>query len=84
MVDTHLEIGSTVSLAKEDFEDVLINLRNEGYETIGPMIKDGAVVYATISSMQDLPKGYVSEQDAGYFRLVQTGGDDYFSITPGP
>jgi len=84
MVDTRLEIGSTVSLAKDDFEDILINLRNGGYETIGPVIKDGAVVYSAISSMQDLPKGYASEQDAGSFRLIQTGSDDYFLITPGP
>lgn len=83
MVDTRLEVGSIISLAKQDFEDVLTNLRNEGYETIGPMIKNAAVVYDTISSMQDLPKGYASEQDAGYYRLIHAGGDDYFSITPG-
>ena len=84
MVEIQLGIGSTVALPKGALEDILINLRNQGYEAIGPMIKDGAVVYSPLSSMQDLPKGYTSEQDAGYYRLVHTGDDDYFSLTPGP
>ena len=84
MVEIQLGIGSTVALPKGALEDILINLRNQGYEAIGPMIKDGAVVYSPLSSMQDLPKGYTSEQDAGYSRLVHTGDDDYFSLTPGP
>lgn len=84
MVEIQLGIGSTVALPKGALEDILINLRNQGYEAIGPMIKDGSVVYSPLSSMQDLPKGYTSEQDAGYYRLVHTGDDDYFSLTPGP
>ena len=83
MVDIHLEIGATVALAKEDLEDILTDLRNQGYETIGPQVKDDAIVYEPLSSMQDLPKGYTSEQDAGYWRLRPSGSEDYFSITPG-
>ena len=84
MVEIQLGIGSTVALSKGTLEDILINLRNQGYEAIGPMIKDGAVVYSPLSSMQDLPQGYTSQQDAGYYRLVHTGDEDYFSLTPGP
>ena len=84
MVDVHLEIGATVACAKGVIEDILINLRNQGYETIGPMVKDGAVIYGPLSSMQDLPKGFTSEQDAGHYRLIYTGEDEYFSLTPGP
>jgi len=84
MVDVHLEIGATVACAKGVIEDILINLRNQGYEAIGPVVKDGAVIYGPLSSMQDLPKGYTSEQDAGHYRLIYTGDDEYFSLTPGP
>jgi len=84
MVEIQLGIGSTLALPKGALEDILINLRNQGYDAIGPMIKDGAVVYSPLSSMQDLPKGYASEQDAGYYRLVHTDDEDYFSLTPGP
>ena len=73
MVDIQLGNWIYRCPAKGVLEDILINLRNQGYETIGPMVKDGAVVYSPLSSMQDLPKGYTSEQDAGYYRLVQTG-----------
>lgn len=84
MVEIRLEIGSTLAISKGVLEDILINLRNQGYEPVGPVIKDGSVVYSQISSMQDLPKGFTSQQDAGYYRLIQTGSDDYFSLTPGP
>jgi sulfhydrogenase subunit beta (sulfur reductase) len=83
MAEIHLEIGATVALSKEALDEVLINLRQQGYENIGPKVRDGSVVYEPISSMQDLPRGYASEQDAGYYRLIPTGGEDYFSLTPG-
>lgn len=84
MVEIHLEIGSTVAIEKEVLEDILINLRNQGYEAVGPMVKDGSVVYSPLASMQDLPRGYSSHQDAGQYRLIQTGDEEYFSLIPGP
>jgi sulfhydrogenase subunit beta (sulfur reductase) len=84
MVDIRLEIGATVAVPKPALEAILLNLRNQGYETLGPVVHDGAVIYAHLSSMQDLPKGYTSEQEAGYYRLINSGHENYFDITPGP
>jgi ferredoxin len=84
MADTRLEIGATVATQKHILEDILLNLRNQGYETLGPVVQDNAVVYRPLSSMQDLPKGYISEQEAGHYRLVYTGHEDYFRALPGP
>ncbi len=63
MAEIHLEIGSTIAIEKGVLEDILINLRNQGYEAVGPTVKDGSVVYSPLASMQDLPRGYTSEQD---------------------
>jgi len=84
MADIHLEIGATVAIQKPALEDILLSLRNQGYETVGPKVKDGSVVYTALSSMQDLPKGYISEQEAGTYRLIFTGHADYFRASPGP
>ena len=84
MAETRLEIGSTIAIEKGVLEDILINLRNQGYEAVGPTVKDGSVVYSPLASMQDLPRGYTSEQDAGHYRLIQTGDEEYFSLIPGP
>lgn len=79
----HPEIGSTVALPKNSFDGLLAHLREEGYQPIGPRVQDGTLVYAPIQALADLPYGYVSEQEAGRFRVVQTGHTRYFDIIPG-
>ena len=83
MPEIALNIGATVALPKTDFDALLAGLRQLGYETIGPRVKDEAVVYDVIETLADLPRGYSSEQDAGKFRLVKAGHSNYFDLTPG-
>ncbi len=78
-----ISIGSHVAIRKEDFDTLLDGLRNLGYETVGPRIREQALVYAPINGIADLPKGYLSEQDGGHYRLIQDGHSHYFDITPG-
>lgn len=78
-----ISIGSHVAIQKEDFDTLLDGLRKLGYETVGPRIREQAVVYAPISGLADLPKGYLSEQDGGHYRLIVEGHSRYFDITPG-
>ncbi len=58
-------------------------LAGEGREVLGPVKRDGAVVYDQIASTADLPKGWVDEQSGGRYRLKQEG-DAYFGATHGP
>ena len=78
-----ISIGSRVAIEKEAFDSILANLRKLGYETVGPRIRESAVVYAPIDGLADLPKGYLSEQEAGTYRLVKADHQNYFDITPG-
>ena len=81
--DRSPEIGSTVSIQKSAFNVLLTRLKEAGYETIGPRIKNETVVYDAIDSLEQLPRGYVTEQEAGQFRLVHAGHDRYFDLIPG-
>lgn len=83
MTDDPLKVGVTVAIAKETLNQILANLRREGYQTIGPRSSDQTIVYDEIEHLEDLPRGYLSEQKAGYYRLFQTGHPRYFDITPG-
>ena len=83
MSEISLEVGSTVAITKDQFDKLLQSLQKMGYLTIGPKILDDALTYSPISALADLPQGYISEQDAGSYRLVNTGHTRYFDITPG-
>jgi sulfhydrogenase subunit beta (sulfur reductase) len=83
MADLQLSVGSTAALPKAALEKLLDNLLRMGYQVLGPQIQDGAIVYEALTTINDLPKGYISQQDAGSYRLVYTGHSRYFDVTPG-
>ena len=84
MVDTHLVLGATVALPKTELDHLIQLLKQMGYTTVGPTVREDAIVYSPINGMDDLPKGYLSEQDSGHYRLLYTGHPFYFAVTPGP
>ncbi|MEX2161366.1 MAG: 4Fe-4S dicluster domain-containing protein [Anaerolineales bacterium] len=83
MPEIKLNLGSQVAIRKPVFDQLLGNLAKAGYETIGPHIKDAALIYAPISGLADLPQGFTSEQDGGHYRLKASGNSRYFDLTPG-
>jgi sulfhydrogenase subunit beta (sulfur reductase) len=83
MAETQTNVGTTAVLPKPKLDDLLLRLREKGYQTIGPRIRDDAVVYAPITGSADLPKGFISEQEAGRFHLASSGNSRFFDIIPG-
>ena len=81
--DRSPEIGGTVSIQKPVFNTLLTRLKEAGFETIGPRVQHGTLVYDAIDSLDNLPRGYITEQEAGQFRLVYAGHDRYFEAIPG-
>ncbi len=79
-----LKPGASVSLSKEALGALLDGLRRMGYQPVGPRVREAAIVYDVLESPDDLPRGYTSEQNAGYYRLIPGDGTNYFDITPGP
>lgn len=83
MVEIPLTLGSRVALPKAGLQGLLDNLCRMGFQTLGPQVRDQAIVYAPLESAGDLPRGYISEQDAGHYRLAYTNHSRYFDVTPG-
>ncbi len=77
-----LEIGSTYTLQKSKFDDLLARLVEKGFQLLGPRVANENLIYGSISKLEDLPKGYVTEQEAGRFRLIQTNTTRYFDFIP--
>jgi ferredoxin len=82
MNEKNLTIGSTVALPKAELDHLLADLRSNGYQTVGPRLQDECIVYKEIESLQDLPRGLLSEQKPASYRLIQTGQDRYFDFIP--
>jgi ferredoxin len=77
-------IGSIVALPKEFLDQLISLLQDQGYQTIGPKVKDQAITHGPISSLKDLPQGYVSTESAGTYRLMHTGHTQYFTTSRSP
>jgi hypothetical protein len=50
-------------LERDNFQQLLEVLTKRGYRVVGPTVRDGAIVYDTLSSMADLPSGWTDEQN---------------------
>jgi formate hydrogenlyase subunit 6/NADH:ubiquinone oxidoreductase subunit I len=59
-------------------------LRHEGWEIVGPTVRDGAVVYDEVASIEELPRGLEDEQDAGRYRLRERADGAFFAHAVGP
>ena len=66
----------------DDLQDLIDLLSAKGFSIYGPIRKDGAIVYDSISSAQDFPRGWIDEQSPGKFRLEQKG-KSFFAFTLG-
>jgi sulfhydrogenase subunit beta (sulfur reductase) len=83
MAEILLNVGSTVGLPKSHFDSILARLQEKGFQTIGPRVRDDAVVYAPVQTLADLPQGFTSVEESGQYRVISSGNSRYFDITPG-
>lgn len=64
--------------------DILVRtLSASGHDVLGPVQRDGAIVFEEIRKSDDLARGWVEDQDGGYYRLERKG-NAFFSHTTGP
>jgi ferredoxin len=59
-------------------------LVRKGYEVIGPTLRDGAIVYDRVESVEDLPAGWTDEQEPGRYRLKRREDEALFGYAVGP
>jgi len=71
-------------LKRENFQELIGFLKSDGYKTIGPKVKDGAIVYDEVHTITDFPLGVQDEQSPGTYKLIGTGNGRWFSWANGP
>jgi ferredoxin len=65
-------------------DELIRALRERGYAVMGPVSRDGAVVYDEITRAAELPIGLRERQSPGAYRLEPTGGALAFDVVNGP
>lgn len=80
-----LEAGREQSvLTVAGVEALFAALRDRGYRVVGPTVRDQAIVYDDIATVDDLPRGWTDEQDGGHYRLNRRDDDALFGYVVGP
>ncbi|MFH1374899.1 MAG: 4Fe-4S dicluster domain-containing protein [bacterium] len=70
-----------VVLERKQFPSLLDALTDGGYELLGPTVRNNAVVYDGIRTVDDLPIGWADECEAGKYRLVRNKKKTLFGYT---
>jgi ferredoxin len=71
-------------LPKSELQHLLDLLQSDGFETIAPKLEQGAIVYGSIRSVQELPIGWTDLQSPGSYRLEKRNDNAYFGYAVGP
>ncbi len=64
--------------------DLFTTLRNSGYTTIGPAVRDGAIILDELQTVDDLPSGIVDEQGPASYGLRRSDTPARFGYGVGP
>lgn len=76
--------GERRILGRHHLDALLAALRDAGYRTLGPTVRDAAIVYDDICSAADLPTGWTDEQAPGRYRLKRREDEALFGYAVGP
>lgn len=81
MLQSDTDINARVMVARTDFSALIGALARRGYRVVGPTVRDAAVVYDDIATVEDLPVGWGDEQEGGRYRLTRRDDDALFGYT---
>jgi sulfhydrogenase subunit beta (sulfur reductase) len=63
---------------------LLDSLHHAGYVCIGPQVRDGAIIFDRITTIEQLPHGISDEQAPGSYSLRKNASSKYFDWANGP
>jgi ferredoxin len=71
-------------LPRKRFQALLDVLHRDGYETVGPKVQDGAIVFGPLTRAHELPAGWQDRQAPGSYRLERGDSARLFAWANGP
>jgi sulfhydrogenase subunit beta (sulfur reductase) len=79
-----VKINDQVCVEYAGLRELLGVLKANGYRLIGPQLRDGAIVYDELASIDGLPAGWTDEQEGGKYRLQKREDHALFGYAVGP
>jgi formate hydrogenlyase subunit 6/NADH:ubiquinone oxidoreductase subunit I len=73
-----------LKLSHKNFQQLFTALQKDGYTTVGPVFRDGAIVYDKIDGTNELPMGWTDEQAPSTYRLVKQNKQKFFGFHAAP
>ena len=68
----------------DQLQNLLDKLQDAGYTCVGPQVRDGAIIYDEINSIEQLPRGISDEQQPGSYSLNSNHSTKFFDWANGP
>lgn len=79
-----MQTDTKTVVERKDLQGLFDSLKKAGYGLFGPTLGGNAIVYDRISSTDDLPAGWLDNQDNGTYRLSKDKTGALFGYTVGP
>ena len=79
-----MDVGDDAVIDRYGFDVLIAVLHGRGMRTMGPVVRDGAIVHGEISSASDLPEGWHDHTEPGQYRLTHDGSSELFGWAVGP
>jgi sulfhydrogenase subunit beta (sulfur reductase) len=79
-----VQVGEAAVIDTAALDALIGELTSLGYRTLGPVVREGAIVPGPISGAWDLPIGWNDEQSPGGYRMRRDGGRALFAWAVGP
>ena len=76
--------SDVVVLDLDGLDRLVAALHRRGRRVIGPIVRDGAIVYDELESAADLPVGWTDVQGPGSYRLERRADEARFGYAVGP
>ncbi|HLN79021.1 MAG TPA: 4Fe-4S dicluster domain-containing protein [Nocardioidaceae bacterium] len=79
----NVAVGDRRQIDLSGLQGLIDVLAARGYTVLGPTVRDGAIVQAPIHVVDDLPRGWGDDQEAGQYRLRRRDDEALFGFASG-
>jgi hypothetical protein len=73
MADSALPAGTKAVISKPELHTLITLLADRGYKVIGPVVRDGAIIYDEVASISDLPAALLEAFPPSANRAIVAG-----------
>lgn len=75
---------TTAVLDRDGLQALIEALAARGFQVLGPLVRDGAIVHDEIAGVADLPAGWTDRQGPGHYRLERRDDQALFGFAAAP